>query len=155
MARRDGGGAPVVRRAWRLGPWSLITVPSVAAAVIAAYTETGGRRLALGDAPFRPSAAPPSVSDREAIRLADALRALSADRDRLAARVSALERNLDDVTGSIPHRTRPQRGAPRGAPPPPRRRPPHPPPPRPRRPPRRGPPPARAPRPARRRKLLR
>jgi len=110
MARREGVRATIVRRAWRLGAWSLITVFSVAAAIIAAYTETGGRRLALGDAPFRPSAAPPSVSDHEATRLADALRALSADRDRLAARVSALERNLDDVTGSIPNRTGPERG---------------------------------------------
>jgi hypothetical protein len=32
------------------------------------------------------------------------VRILTADRDRLAARVSALERNLDDVTGSIPAR---------------------------------------------------
>jgi hypothetical protein len=110
MARRDGVRATIVRRAWRLGAWSLITVLSIAAAVIAAYTETGGRRLALGDAPFRPSAAPPAVSDTEARRLADALRALSADRDRLVARVSALERNLDDVTGSIPNRIGPERG---------------------------------------------
>jgi hypothetical protein len=89
MARRDGVRATIVRRAWRLGAWSLITVLSVAAAVIAAYTETGGRRLALGDAPFHPSAAAPSVSDNEARRLADALRALSADRDRLVARAQS------------------------------------------------------------------
>ena len=112
MARREGVRATIVRRAWRLGAWSAITVLSVAAAVIAAYTETGARRLALGDAPLIPSAAPPSVSDSESRRLADAMRALSADRDRLAARVSALERNLDDVTGSIPNRTGSERGAP-------------------------------------------
>jgi hypothetical protein len=33
--------------------------------------------------------------------LAEAVRTLSADRDRLAARVGMLERNLEDVTGSI------------------------------------------------------
>jgi hypothetical protein len=46
----------------------------------------------------------------ESPRLADAVRALTADRDRLAARVTTLERNLDDVTGSIPNRTGPERG---------------------------------------------
>jgi hypothetical protein len=110
MARREGVRATIVRRAWRLGAWSLITLLSVAAAVITAYTETGSRRLALGEAPFRPTAAAPAVSDNEERRLADALRALSADRDRLAARVSALERNLDDVTGSIANRNGPERG---------------------------------------------
>jgi hypothetical protein len=100
------------RRAWRLGAWSGITILAIAAAVVAAYTETGARRLALGDVSMIPSAAPPSAADPEARRLADALRALSADRDRLAARVSALERNLDDVTGSIPARPGPERGAP-------------------------------------------
>ena len=112
MARREGARATIARRAWRLGAWSAITVLSVAAAVIAAYTETGARRLALGDAPLVASAAPPSVSDSESRRLADAVRALSADRDRLAVRVSTLERNLDDVTGSIPNRTGSERGAP-------------------------------------------
>ena len=119
MARREGVRATIVRRAWRLGAWSALTVLSVAAAVVAAYTETGARRLALGDAPVSPNAAPPSVSDNEPRRLADAMRALNADRDRLAARVSALERNLDDVTGSIPNRSGPERGGPAASPLPP------------------------------------
>jgi hypothetical protein len=109
MARREGVRATIVRRAWRLGAWSALTVLSVAAAVLAAYTETGARRLAMGDAPMVPHMAPPSVSDGER-RLADAVRALSADRERLAARVSALERNLDDVTGSISTRNGPAPG---------------------------------------------
>jgi hypothetical protein len=110
MARREGVRATIVRRAWRLGAWSGIALLCVAAAVVSAYTETGTRRLALGDAPRVPTAAPPSVSDNEAHRLADAVRVLSADRDRLAARLSALERNLDDVTGSIPNRSGSERG---------------------------------------------
>jgi hypothetical protein len=40
--------------------------------------------------------------DAEQRRLAEAVRALSADRDRLAARLATLERSLDEVTGSIP-----------------------------------------------------
>jgi len=110
MARREGVRATIVRRAWRLGAWSALTVLCVVAAVVAAYTETGARRLALGDAPVSPSATPASVSDNESRRLADAVRALSADRDRLAARMNALERNLDDVTGSIPNRSGSERG---------------------------------------------
>ena len=55
MPRREGVRATIVRRAWRLGAWSAITVLSVAAAVIAAYTETGARRLALD---YLPRAAP-------------------------------------------------------------------------------------------------
>jgi hypothetical protein len=110
MARREGVRATIVRRAWRLGAWSGIALLCVAAAVVSAYTETGARRLALGDAPLIPTAALPPVSDNEARRLAGAVRVLSADRDRLAARVSALERNLDDVTGSIPNRSGPERG---------------------------------------------
>jgi hypothetical protein len=108
MARRgrdaEGTRATMARRAWRLGAWGGITILSIAAALVAAYTETGARRLALGDAVLIPGAVPPSAPDPETRRLADAVRILSADRDRLAARVGALERNLDDVTGSIPGR---------------------------------------------------
>src|ERR1043166_7368863 len=106
MARREGVRATIVRRAWRLGAWSALTLLSVAAAVVAAYTETGARRLAFGDVP----SAAPMPFDLETRRLADAVRALTADRERLAARVNALERNLDDVTGSIPSRAAPERG---------------------------------------------
>jgi hypothetical protein len=112
MAKREGVRATITRRAWRLGAWSGLTILAVAAAVVAAYTETGGRRLAQGDAPLIPSAAPPSAPEMETRRLADAVRALAADRDRLATRVNALARNLDDVTGSIPVRTGSERGAP-------------------------------------------
>ena len=48
-------------------------------------------------------------------RVADAVRSLTADRDRLAARVAALERNLDEVTGSIPPSTQAARSVPGGA----------------------------------------
>src|SRR5262249_50394330 len=108
MARRErdeeGARATIARKAWRLGAWSGITILCVAAAVVAAYTETGAHRLASNDPAMRVSGAPPSAPETEPRRLADAVRVLTADRDRLAARVSALERNLDDVTGAIPTR---------------------------------------------------
>ena len=123
MARRErdeeGARATIARKAWRLGAWSGITILCVAAAVVAAYTETGAHRLASSDAAMRASGAPPPASDSETRRLADAVRVLTADRDRLAARVSALERNLDDVTGAIPSRPGSDAGNPAASPLPP------------------------------------
>jgi hypothetical protein len=117
MARRgreaafpEGVRAIIARRAWRLGAWSGITILCVAAAVVSTYTETGTRRLALGDAAVIPSAASAAAPDSEKSRLADTVRALAADRERLAARINALERNLDDVTGSISNRPGSERG---------------------------------------------
>ena len=100
----DGSRAMTARKAWRFGTWIGITLLSVAAAVIAAYTETGTRRLAVGEVATAASAAGSPAAEMEARRLAEAVRALAADRDRLAIRLSALERNLDDVTGSIQSR---------------------------------------------------
>jgi hypothetical protein len=52
--------------------------------------------------PAAPTAAAPRPAESdEARRLAESVRLLAADRDRLQARIDALERNLD-VTGSIP-----------------------------------------------------
>jgi hypothetical protein len=122
----DGGiRTAIARKAWRLGLWGGLTVLSVAAAVLAAYSETGVRRLAQGDGA---TTADPMLSPRrldtdiEARRLTEAVRLLTADRDRLAARISALERNFDDVTGSVPNRSsgeRPAAGNPSASPLPP------------------------------------
>ena len=99
-ALHDGSRATIARKTWRLGAWTGIALLCVSAALVAAYTETGTRRLTMGEAPAAPNAA----AEMETRRLADAVRALTADRDRLALRVGALERNLDDVTGSIQSR---------------------------------------------------
>ena len=123
MARRgrddEGERATLARKGWRLGAWSGITTLSVAAAVVAAYTETGAHRLISGDSTMLSSRVPSSASDSETRRLADAVRVLTADRDRLAARLSALERNLDDVTGAIPNRPGSEVGNPAASPLPP------------------------------------
>ena len=99
----EGARASIARKAWRLGAWSGIAILSVAAALVAAYTETGAHRLASGDSALA-RGAQSSASESETRRLADAVRVLTADRDRLAIRLSALERNLDDVTGAISNR---------------------------------------------------
>jgi len=98
---REGLRATMQRKAWRLSLWGGVALVCVAAAMLAAYSDTGSRRLALGDAA---TASESRRAEADARRLEDAVRHLATDRDRLAARVSALEHNLDDVTGSIPPR---------------------------------------------------
>jgi hypothetical protein len=115
MARRvrdagagEGIRATIERKTWRLALWGGVAVTAVGAAILAAYSDAGARRLALGGAATASEALDragpsPRQADAEA-RLAEAVRAIAADRDRLAARISALEHNFDDVTGSIPSR---------------------------------------------------
>jgi hypothetical protein len=94
----------------RLGVWIGLATLAVLVVVLTARTETGIRRIATLLAPSeaaRTSKAPQLAnrqSDQEAEqrRLAEAVRLLTADRDRLTARLTTLERNLDEVTGSIP-----------------------------------------------------
>lgn len=94
----------------RLGVWISLATLAVIAVVSVARTESGIRRIATLLTPAeaaRTSKAPqlanrPSDQEAEQRRLAEAVRALTADRDRLAARLTVLERNLDEVTGSIP-----------------------------------------------------
>jgi len=94
----------------RLAAWISLATLAVMAVLFVARTEAGVRRIATLLAPAeatRTSKAPqaagrPSDQDAEQRRLAEAVRALTADRDRLAARLTVLERNLDEVTGSIP-----------------------------------------------------
>jgi hypothetical protein len=100
----------------RLGVWIGLATVAVLTTVLAARTETGVRRIATLLTPAAPDAARSAKapvhlanrqSDQEAEqrRLSEAVRALAADRDRLLARLNTLERNLDDVTGSIPPAT--------------------------------------------------
>ena len=56
-----------------------------------------------GPEPQAIAALPPRVvvDVEETRRLEDAVRKLAADRDRLKERIASLERNFDDMTGSI------------------------------------------------------
>jgi hypothetical protein len=94
----------------RLGVWISLATFAVIVVFLVARTETGIRRIAILLTPVeaaRTSKTPqlakqPSDQEGEQRRLAEAVRVLIADRDRLAARLTVLERNLDEVTGSIP-----------------------------------------------------
>jgi hypothetical protein len=105
----------------RLGIWVSLATVAVLTAVITARTETGIRRIATlmspaASEPARGAKGPQGQlatrqfdQELEQRRLTEAIRVLAADRDRLLTRVGALERNLDDVTGSIGPSAAPQK----------------------------------------------
>lgn len=90
----------------RIATWAGVTLLTVAVAVIAARSDSGGERLVSFIRAPAPEAQPaPQLvrspeMDLETRRLTEAVRMLTADRDRLIARIDALERSTD-VTGSI------------------------------------------------------
>jgi hypothetical protein len=97
----------------RILAWGSGAVFAVAVAVFAGRSDIGERRVALalatmhngGVDPARGAAAQllakANESEAEARRLAELSRALAADRDRLATRLTAVEQTLEDLTGSI------------------------------------------------------
>ncbi len=105
------GRSSGMRALWRLAIWGSSAAAALTLAVVASYSDTGSRRIiaamaATGgkDTAQKPAAEAASRSpeaEAETRRLAEALSTLTADRDRLAARVDILERNLEDITGSI------------------------------------------------------
>jgi hypothetical protein len=104
------------RQLTRVGLWIALATVAVMTVVLTARTETGIRRIATLITPESSRTAKAAVPIRqidqeaEQRRLSEAIRTLAADRDRLLARLNTLERNLEDVTGSIP----PKAAAPSG-----------------------------------------
>jgi hypothetical protein len=87
---------------WRLGRWGVVTIAAVTLALLIGSSEMGLRRIALAVANIQGTAAPPQPRESgEIARLSEALKRLTNDRDRLLARLDAIERNLDDLTGSV------------------------------------------------------
>lgn len=97
------------RQGLKLATWGAAAALAVGAAVLAARTESGAQRVShLLGGPSRASAAAKAdpviarlaKTEIEASRLAEAVRTLTDDRDRVLARLAAIERNLD-VTAAI------------------------------------------------------
>lgn len=93
---------------WRLFGWGSAACLALAAVALTSQTEAGGKRLRLAfAAPGAPMQAVTRFSPRtaeveaETERLTGQLRDLTADRDRLTARIATLEHSLEDMTGSI------------------------------------------------------
>jgi hypothetical protein len=96
------------RPLWRLFGWGSAAAIALAAVALTSQTEAGSKRLQLALAyasePGRAVAQiPPRAAEAEAEtkRFAAQVRELAADRERLTARIAMLERNLEDMTGSI------------------------------------------------------
>lgn len=93
----------------RLFGWGSFACLALAAAVLVSETGAGANRLryalSFDGEPARAAAmVPPRGSDNagaETQRLMAQVRDLTADRDRLNARIAVLEHNLEDMTGSI------------------------------------------------------
>ena len=94
----------------RLAIWGLSATAALAISVAAAFSDANSRRLLASAPPSNaasvvqkaaPPAAPTPDRDAESRRLSEVLGALVADREQLVARIGAIERNLEDVTGSI------------------------------------------------------
>lgn len=91
----------------RLALWGVSAVAALTVAVSAGTTEIGRNRLHIAFAEIHEILLPTGVEQprplnaREGRRLADTVRHLSGDRDRLLARLATLEQNVDGITGSI------------------------------------------------------
>ena len=102
---------------WRQVVWGCIAAAALLLAILAGFTEAGAQRVALvlsslsgaasasqhttqAQAPG-PSAARSLDSDLIVRQLTQTVRGLTEDRDRIVKRLAAIERNVDDMTGSI------------------------------------------------------
>jgi hypothetical protein len=98
------------RPIWRVFGWGGAATAALAVVAFISQTDAGYERLRLAFAhtvePAQASAQTPS-RPAETERLADQVRELAADRERLSARIALLERNLDSVTGSIKRQIEP------------------------------------------------
>lgn len=102
---------------WRLCLWGFAAAIAVSLVIAAGATEAGSQRALLAwsalKAPLDGSQPPPpaqiarSAEADETRRLVQQVRSLSADRERLVSRLDALERNLEDVTGSVARQPQP------------------------------------------------
>jgi hypothetical protein len=99
-----------MRALWRLSAWGCAAAVSLAALAITTQTEGGSERLAYALSPGTPRNLFAEISDlkrrtlekdAETKRFENQVVTLAADRDRLTTRLASLERNLDDMTGSI------------------------------------------------------
>jgi len=85
--------------------WGVLAITMSGAAVLAASSDKGSRRLASllgGESSQAEIQQAQNVQiEAEARRLAEQVQSLGADRDRLLARLETLERQFEDVTGAI------------------------------------------------------
>jgi hypothetical protein len=143
MRSAPRGAKPAARPAfsmeslWRLAAWASTAAMALFVAVIATRGDVGSDRVSgalaslhLASPPSRAAPAPMQLASQAAgtpssrgsdidattRQLTQAVRVLTEDRDRLVARVAVLERNVDDITGSINRQIAARQTAPQGGP---------------------------------------
>lgn len=91
------------RALWRLGSWGVGTVGAVIVGILATQSPVAVQRDQLAAAEMQSQQVQWIAKDSQnkARQLAAAVDTLNDDRDRLYARVTVLEENLESVTGSI------------------------------------------------------
>ena len=94
----------------RLTTWATAAAVALTVATLAGLSTSGSQRASTALAsltgrtespPVVQAATRQAASDNDRRSVNEALRLLATDRDRLATRIGSLERNLEDVTGSI------------------------------------------------------
>ena len=91
----------------RMFVWGLVAAVSLTLAIFAGSTEAGSDRAWHAALQLREVVMPSGIKPArpldavEGRKLAETVRVLTADRERLLARIAALENNVDDMTGSI------------------------------------------------------
>jgi hypothetical protein len=90
---------------WRQAGWGLAAVAAVFVAVLSSRDELAVQRITTLLVSLNVLPAPPQPhqfdAESAARQLAQAVRGLVSDRDRLATRLAALERDMEDMTGSV------------------------------------------------------
>lgn len=91
------------RALWKLGSWGFATVGAVIVGILATQSPVAVQRDQLAAAEMQSKQVQwiAKESQNQARQLAAAVDTLNSDRDRLYARVTVLEENLESVTGSI------------------------------------------------------
>jgi hypothetical protein len=96
-----------MREFFRIFVWGLVATVSLTLAIFAGSTEAGSDRARHAALQMREVILPSGIKPArpldavEGRKLAETVRVLTADRERLLARIAALENNVDDMTGSI------------------------------------------------------
>jgi hypothetical protein len=90
---------------WRQAGWGLAAVAAVFVAVLSSRDEMAVQRITTLLVSLNVLPAPPQQhqfdAESAARQLAQAVRGLVSDRDRLATRLATLERDMEDMTGSV------------------------------------------------------
>lgn len=99
-----------LQQLWRQTLWASAATAALAVAFLSVRSDAGAQKVAYvlsslsisaRQAPPRPAEARPSETDLALRQLTQAVHGLTEDRDRLLARLGAVEHDMDDMTGSI------------------------------------------------------